>query len=147
MLSCFSRVQLFCDAMDCSPPASSVHGILQAWILEWVAMPSSRGSSQPRDRTWDCCFAGRFFTVSHQGNLFETKHLLLVWRMDILKEVDICWTCPVCSEKAEQWCSSDWTPSVVPSGPPYGFSIWPSTRPWMTRSQLKNHFGMEAAPF
>ena len=40
-----------CDPMDCSPPVSSVHGILQARILEWVAMPSSRGSSQPRDRT------------------------------------------------------------------------------------------------
>ena len=39
----------FCDAMDCSPPGSCVHGILQARILEWVAMPSSRGSSQPRD--------------------------------------------------------------------------------------------------
>ena len=37
-----------CDPVDCSPPASSVHGILQARILEWVAMPSSRGSSQPR---------------------------------------------------------------------------------------------------
>ena len=36
------------DPMDCSPPGSSVHGILQAKILEWVAMPSSRGSSQPR---------------------------------------------------------------------------------------------------
>ena len=35
-----------CDPMDCSPPSSSVHGILQARILEWVAMPSSRGSSQ-----------------------------------------------------------------------------------------------------
>ena len=35
------------DPMDCSPPGSSVHGILQARILEWVAMPSSRGSSQP----------------------------------------------------------------------------------------------------
>ena len=34
-----------CDTMDCSPPGSSVHGILQARILEWVAMPSSRGSS------------------------------------------------------------------------------------------------------
>ena len=45
-----SRVQL-CDPVDCSPPGSSVHGILQAWTLEWVAMPSSRGSSQPRDRT------------------------------------------------------------------------------------------------
>ena len=40
-----------CDPMDCSPPGSSVHGILQARILEWVAMPSSRGSSQPRDWT------------------------------------------------------------------------------------------------
>ena len=37
------------DPMDCSPPGSSVHGISQARILEWVAMPSSRGSSQPRD--------------------------------------------------------------------------------------------------
>ena len=40
-----------CDSVDCSPPGSSVHGILQARIVEWVAMPSSRGSSQPRDRT------------------------------------------------------------------------------------------------
>ena len=38
-----------CDPMDCSPPGSSVHGILQARILEWVAFPFSRGSSQPRD--------------------------------------------------------------------------------------------------
>ena len=40
-----------CDPMDCSPPGSSVYGILQASILKWVAMPSSRGFSQPRDRT------------------------------------------------------------------------------------------------
>ena len=39
-----------CDPKDCNPADSSVHGILQARILEWVAMPSSRGSSQPRDR-------------------------------------------------------------------------------------------------
>ena len=38
-----------CDPVDCSPPGSSAHGILQARILEWVAMPSSRGSSKPRD--------------------------------------------------------------------------------------------------
>ena len=37
------------DPMDCSPPGSSVHGVSQARILEWVAMPFSRGSSQPRD--------------------------------------------------------------------------------------------------
>ena len=53
-----------CDAMDCSPPGSSVHGILQARILEWVAMPSSRGSSQPRDRTQVSRIAGGFFTTS-----------------------------------------------------------------------------------
>ena len=46
-----SHVQLFCDLMDCSLPGSSVHGIIQARILEWVARPSSRGSSQPRDQT------------------------------------------------------------------------------------------------
>ena len=40
-----------CNPMDCSLPASSVHGILQARMLEWVAMPSSWGSSQPRDQT------------------------------------------------------------------------------------------------
>ena len=40
-----------CDPMDCSPPGSSVHGILQARILEWVTMPSSGGSSRPRDQT------------------------------------------------------------------------------------------------
>ena len=39
-----------CDPMDCSPPGSSVHGILQTRILEWEAIPSSRGSSQPRDQ-------------------------------------------------------------------------------------------------
>ena len=54
---------LLCDHMDCSPPGSSVHGILQARILEWVAMPSSRGSSQPGDRTQFSCIAGGFFTV------------------------------------------------------------------------------------
>ena len=40
-----------CNPMDCSPPGSSVHGTLQARILEWVAMPSSRASSRPRDQT------------------------------------------------------------------------------------------------
>ena len=43
---------VLCDLMDCSLPGSSVHGILQARILEWVAMLFSRGSSRPRDQTW-----------------------------------------------------------------------------------------------
>ena len=52
-----------CDPMDCSLPGSSVHGILQVRILEWVAIPFSRGSSRPRDQTWVSCIAGRFFTI------------------------------------------------------------------------------------
>ena len=51
------------DPLDCSPPGSSVHGILQARILMWVASPFSRGSSQPKDRTQGSCIAGRFFTI------------------------------------------------------------------------------------
>ena len=49
VLSHFSPT--LCDPVDCSPQGSSVHGILQARILEWVAMSFSRESSQPRDRT------------------------------------------------------------------------------------------------
>ena len=48
-----------CNPTDCSPPGSSVHGILQARILEWVAIPFSRGSSWPRDRTQVSHIAGR----------------------------------------------------------------------------------------
>ena len=49
--------------MDCSLPGSSVRGILQARILEGVAIPFSRGSSRPRDQTWVSDIVGRFFTV------------------------------------------------------------------------------------
>ena len=52
-----------CDPMDYSPPGSSVHGILQARILEWVAIPFSRGSSPPRDWTWVSYTAGRSLTI------------------------------------------------------------------------------------
>ena len=61
-----SRLTL-CDPMDYSPPDSSIHGILQARILDWVAMPSSRVSSQPGDRariSYVSALAGGFFTTS-----------------------------------------------------------------------------------
>ena len=53
----------FCDSMDCSFLGSSVHVILQEKILEWVAIPFFRGSSQPRDQTSVLHIAGRFFTI------------------------------------------------------------------------------------
>ena len=59
-----------CDRIDCSPPGSSVHGILQAIILEWVAISFSRGSSQPRNRTRVSCITGRFFSYKGSRPLF-----------------------------------------------------------------------------
>ena len=56
-----------CHPMDDSLPDSSVLGILRARVLEWVAMPSSRGSSEPRDRTQVLLIAGRFFTAEPLG--------------------------------------------------------------------------------
>ena len=59
-----------CDPMDCSPPGSSVHGILQARILEWVSMPSSTGPSWPRDQTTSpesSALAGRVMTAAPPG--------------------------------------------------------------------------------
>ena len=58
---CAKSLQSFptlCDPVDCCPPGSPVYGILLARILEWAAMPSSRGSSRLRDQTY------RFFTTS-----------------------------------------------------------------------------------
>ena len=52
-----------CEPMDCSLPGSSVHGILQAGILEWVTIPFSKGSSWPRDQTCASCSTRRFFTI------------------------------------------------------------------------------------
>ena len=65
--SCKMKVAQSCptlfDPMDYSLPGYSVHGILQQRILEWVAIPFSRGSSQPRDRTQVSHIAGSFFTI------------------------------------------------------------------------------------
>ena len=74
----------FCDPMDSSLPSSSVHGILQARTLEWISMPSSRGSSLLRDGTQVCvsCIAGRFLTLGAIGEALENgrKVKSLAWQ-------------------------------------------------------------------
>ena len=68
-----------CDPMACSLPGSSVHGIFQARILEWVAICFSRGSSGPRDWTSVSRIVGRCFTVwATRGALIKTKFLSMV---------------------------------------------------------------------
>ena len=59
-----------CNPVDSGLPDSSVHGILQARILEGVVISSSRGSSQSRDWTWISCSAGRFFPAEPPGKPF-----------------------------------------------------------------------------
>ena len=65
-----------CDPMDCGPPGSSVHGILQARILEWVAIPFSRRSFQFRDQTQVSHIASRFFTIWATQEAKQKPYLL-----------------------------------------------------------------------
>ena len=78
------RVGTLCDPVDHSPPGSSVHGIFQARMLEWVAMPSSRGSSPPRDETRvSCvsCIGRRFFTHRTQKLGERVSNNGIAWRL------------------------------------------------------------------
>ena len=61
------------DPMDCGPPGSAGRGILQATIREWVAIPFSRGPSQPRDRTGISCITGQLFTTEPAGKPSELQ--------------------------------------------------------------------------
>ena len=72
------------NTMACSLPGSSVRGISQARVLEWVAMLSSRGSSWPRDQTSVSCIAGGFFTTEPLGK----TNLTCSWRQKLCK-----WSC------------------------------------------------------
>ena len=98
--------------MDCSPPGSSVRGILQARILEWVAIPFSRVTSWPQDWTQVSCITGRFFTVwasgeqkhhfadkgpSSQSYSFSSSHVR--WVSWIIKKAE-CWRI----DAFELWC-------------------------------------------
>ena len=76
---CIQSCPTLCDPIDCSPPGSSVHGIVQAKILEWSAISFSKGSSPPRDYTHISCISciGRgFFTTAPPGK--QSVHTLLL---------------------------------------------------------------------
>ena len=72
-----------CDPIEYSPPGSPIHGILQARILEWVAISFARGSSQPKDQTQVSCITGKFFTVWATSALVLSLgwDLLATWRI------------------------------------------------------------------
>ena len=88
--------QTLCNPTVCILPGSSVHGILQAGILEWVAISFSRGSSQPRDQAHISCIAGRFFTIWATWKAHNTVHTI--------RNLNIHW---------KDWCYSWSSTSLV----------------------------------
>ena len=98
-----------CDPMDCSPPGSSVHGILQTRILEWIAIPFSRGSSQPRDRTQVSCLQANSLPSEPPGTLHCIYHKSNSKRACAKKEETHVskkwiWICLVYREPGYKWC-------------------------------------------
>ena len=85
---------LRCDPMDCSLPGSSVHGIFQARILEWVAISFSRRSSRLRDWTWVFCIVGRRFTIwATRKSTYELYQVKMQFsHPSVGKETQPCWT-------------------------------------------------------
>ena len=81
---------ILCYPMDCSLPGFSVHGILQARILGWVAIPFFRGSSWPRNQTQVSCTVGRFFTIwairEALNEYYLTHSGILAWRIPWTEE-------------------------------------------------------------
>ena len=135
-----------CDPVDCSPPGSSVHGILQARILEWVAISFSRGSSWPRDQTQVSRIAGRHFNLWATFSGRQRKYHQC-YQAKMLNEQG-------CRSSAEQdgqdlaglWCSSQPMVSLsegsFPSNSVYHLSgsiTWgPKTQPQMKNSSFCN---------
>ena len=88
-----SHKGLLWDHKDCSPPGSSVHGTLQVRILEWAAIPFSRGSCWPRDWTPVSCIAGKFFTIWAMGSptyIFTNTHIYMYIYIPTYIYISLC---------------------------------------------------------
>ena len=105
--------------MNCSPPGSSVHGIFQAIVLEWIAISFSRGSSRPRDRTRVSCIVDRCFTVwatrevilygcnsqhpqnNDNSNTKDHWSQIIITNMVKMKQLEILWKLPKCDTETQ----------------------------------------------
>ena len=137
-----------CDPMDCSPPGSSVHGILQASILEWIAISFSRGSSQTRNQTQVSCIAedslptelwGKpILPLSHQespttmghscNGFFPMKLPLLSWAVVFLSIQENSETSTTQVQPDRTW----WCPGKPKESNPQQATLSPSNPPLMT---------------
>ena len=101
-----------CNPMDYSLPGSSVHGILQARILERVAIASSRGSSQPRDGTQVSLIAGRFFMSESPGSPFWRRHKQIIHFQAV--GVVAC-QAPLVMKFSREWVASSFSRGILPT--------------------------------
>ena len=95
----FQLCLTLCHPMDCSLPGSSVCGIVQARILEWVAMPSSRESSWCGDQTNVPCIAGEFFTTEAPGKPYTCTYIQILFHYRLLQDIkynSLCFTVGPC---------------------------------------------------
>ena len=125
-----------CDPTDCSPPGFSVHGILQVRILEWIAIPFSRGTSPPRDWTLVSCLTGRFFTIwailcpTYDKSLKDLNVMLKVYHIQ-------CWYMGsmLCYAKSLQSCPTLCDPiDGSPPGPAVPGILQARTLEWVAIS-------------
>ena len=89
---CTQSCPNLCSSIDCSPPGSSVHGIFQARILEWVAISSSGGTSWPRDRTWVSyfsCIGSGFFTTSATWEAYQFYRYMISYLCSIYISINL----------------------------------------------------------
>ena len=91
-----NHVRLFCNPKECGPPGSSVHGISQARIMEWVAISLSRGSSRLKDWIHVSCITGRFFTpdLPVKPMSMHEHEALVIQSCSTLQDPMDCSLCP-----------------------------------------------------
>ena len=135
--------------MDCSPPVSSVLGILWARILECVAIPFSSGSSQPRDWTWVPCIASRFFTIWATGVVLGLRGGVIKGKQAKSDHFSVNYPCLVMGnisregslhEELEIWVGGQetqvWSSALTPPGShlqglsPSQFLLSPTYKSW-----------------
>ena len=115
------------DPMDCSSPGSSIHGILQVRMLEWVAIPFSRGSCPPRNPSWVSCTAGRFFTD------WATSLDNYIFSCNFIFKLHLCYQCTKLHLKAFSLSHQrrQWHPTpVLLSGKSHGRRSLVGCSPW-----------------
>ena len=117
VLKSLQSCSTLCNPMNCRPPGSCVHGVLQAEILGWVAMPSSRGSSRPRDWTWCISVTARYPRKLREDGLNLLALKLFPARSRIQKR---SWLEIQTESKARKRCSGFDECVFVPSHHPQG---------------------------